>query len=78
MIDQSVPQLTLPKQTASQLIQLGEIPGYAYSCIARVYSPTGLCPTLTSMAGGDRQPKILVKGKKEDGSKIHDGHSWPV
>lgn len=32
--------------------------------IKRIYSPKGLCPTLTTMQGGHRQPKILL----EDGS----------
>lgn len=29
-------------------------------CIKRVYHPNGYCPTLTTMGGGHREPKILV------------------
>ena len=40
---------------------IGTLDGYAFECIARVYSIDGLCPTLSTMGGGDRQPKIFVK-----------------
>lgn len=40
----------------------------------RVYDTDGLCPTLTSMAGGYRQPFIIVPDKtKKEYSIAHDG-----
>lgn len=35
----------------------------ANEAIKRVYSPDGICPTLTTMTGGHRQPKIYIAGK---------------
>lgn len=29
--------------------------------VGRVYSPCGICPTLNTMQGGQREPKVLVK-----------------
>lgn len=44
------------------LIQVGEldIKGYL-DCIKRVYHPNGIAPSLTTMQGGNRQPKIIVR-----------------
>jgi len=40
------------------------------SQVDRVYDPSGLCPTLTTMQGGRQEPKILVpRTKKEDGQR---------
>ena len=35
-----------------------EMPGH--ECIKRVYSTDNVCPTLTTMAGGNTQPKFLI------------------
>jgi DNA (cytosine-5)-methyltransferase 1 len=43
----------------NELMQVGEIDIKGNDCIKRVYSPNGVCPTLTDMQGGNRQPKIL-------------------
>lgn len=32
----------------------------------RVYNPKGICPTLDTMQGGNRQPKIVIRGQTED------------
>lgn len=45
--------------TAS-LRMLGMINIKGNECIRRVYDKNGLCPTLTTMAGGHRQPKVLL------------------
>ena len=45
-----------PKQICDQI---GEVDIKGFDCIKRVYSGEGKCPTLTSMQGGHRQPKIL-------------------
>ena len=42
--------------------------------IKRVYSPDGVCPTLTTMTGGHRQPKIYLG---EDGvRKLTPKECW--
>ncbi len=33
----------------------------------RVYNPKGICPTLDTMQGGNRQPKIVIRGGAERG-----------
>jgi DNA (cytosine-5)-methyltransferase 1 len=42
-----------------ELIQVGHLNGKRHAT-RRVYSIKGLCPTLTSMNGGDREPKIHI------------------
>lgn len=42
-------------------LQVGELDIKGQDCIKRVYSDKGISPTLTSMEGGNRQPKIEVK-----------------
>lgn len=51
-----------PEETDKEIhtVVLGSLDGYAFESIARVYSVKALCPTLSTMGGGDRQPKILV------------------
>lgn len=47
---------------ANKIIQF---PGNLYKNnpqAGRVYSPKGLCPTLDTMSGGNRQPKVIVAG----------------
>lgn len=42
-------------------------------CIKRVYSPEGLSPALTTMQGGNREPKILDdQGRRNKKHKLHD------
>jgi len=43
----------------NKLIQIGEINIKGNDSIKRVYSQDGICPTLTNMQGGNRQPKIV-------------------
>lgn len=43
----------------SGLIQVGNIDMKANDATKRVYSKDGMCPTLTTMGGGHREPKIL-------------------
>lgn len=42
------------------LIHVGNLEFPGNEAIKRVYSPDGICPTLTTMTGGHRQPKILL------------------
>lgn len=43
------------------LIHVGNLDMPGNESIKRVYSPSGVCPTLTTMTGGHRQPKIWTK-----------------
>lgn len=45
------------------LIHFGNLEMAGNESIKRVYSPNGVCPTLTTMTGGHRQPKIYIEGK---------------
>lgn len=42
---------------------LGTLDMAGNESIKRVYDPLGICPTLTTMEGGHRQPKFLWKGR---------------
>ena len=44
-------------------VQVGTLDIKGHDCIKRVYSVEGLCPTLTNMQGGNRQPKLEIKSK---------------
>src|SRR5699024_2394621 len=44
---------------------LGHVDIKGNDSIKRTYSTEGISPTLTTMGGGNRQPKIAVKGYKE-------------
>lgn len=46
--------------SAAGLIHVGNLDMAGTESIKRVYSPDGICPTLTTMTGGHRQPKILL------------------
>ena len=50
----------IPSKSDSGLIQVGNLEMAGNEAIKRVYSPDGICPTLTTMTGGHRQPKILL------------------
>lgn len=43
-----------------QLHQVGELNIKGQDIVKRVYDPNGLAPTLTTMQGGNRQPKIIM------------------
>ena len=56
------------------LIHVGNLSMAGNESIKRVYSPDGVCPTLTTMTGGHRQPKIWTK---EDGvRKLTPRECW--
>lgn len=44
----------------NKCIQVGEADLKGHDIIKRVYSPEGKAPTLTTMGGGHREPKIIV------------------
>ncbi|MCC0705114.1 DNA (cytosine-5-)-methyltransferase [Clostridioides sp. ES-S-0049-02] len=47
-------------KSRNELIQVGTLNIKGNDANKRVYSSEGICPTLNSMNGGNRQPKILV------------------
>lgn len=49
----------------NELNMVGKLNIKGNDSIKRVYHPEGICPTLTTMEGGHREPKILVE--REDG-----------
>lgn len=58
------------------LIHVGNLDMAGNESIKRVYSPNGVCPTLTTMTGGHRQPKIYTK---EDGvRKLTPKECWKL
>lgn len=51
----------------NKLIQVGIIKLGTFESSNRVYSPNGICPTIITMGGGNRQPKVLIiKETKND------------
>lgn len=51
-------------ESENGLIQVGTLEMKSNEAIKRVYSSEGVCPTLTTMTGGHRQPKILTKDNR--------------
>lgn len=51
------------KNKKSGLHQIGTLEMKATDSIKRVYAVDGMCPTLTTMQGGHREPKILDNGR---------------
>lgn len=62
--------------SANGLIWLGNIDMAGNDTIKRVYSIEGVCPTLTTMSGGHRQPKIYIEGKGV--RKLSPRECWAV
>ena len=46
-------------EMTNNCIQIGDLNHYNYDEMNRVYSKEGCCPTLRTMQGGDRQPRVL-------------------
>lgn len=51
-----------PPKVAIELEQVGQLER-VYESRGRVYSPDGLCPTISTMCGGSQEPKITVVGR---------------
>ena len=54
-------------ESLNGLMEVGSLSHYKRNDINRVYSPQGNCPTLNTMQGGDRQPKVLIKNATKKG-----------
>lgn len=55
-----------------QLIKVGDLDIKGQDNIKRVYSAEGISPTLTTMTGGNRQPKILDDTYKNRAIRVYD------
>lgn len=67
----------IPECSAKTIEQIGNIAeekGFSNPQTGRVYSAEGICPTLNTMQGGQRVPKIFIKQNKQltdgQGSKM--------
>ena len=56
------PMFTLTSQDRHGIVIAGHLPS-ARQQSGRVYSSNGLAPTLSTMQGGDQEPKIIQKGR---------------
>ena len=64
----------------TRCIQVGEADLKGHDIIKRVYSPEGKAPTLTTMGGGHREPKVVIRKKSKTvrtgGRNSYDRHEW--
>lgn len=51
------------RKTDSKIKIVGELDIKGHDCIKRIYSINGIAPTLTTMMGGNREPKIIEDSK---------------
>lgn len=61
-------QLDFDEKPRINVLGLANIRGF--EIVRRVYDPMGLSPTLTTMEGGHREPKILVERQTKDGPEL--------
>lgn len=52
------------ERTGTGLIHMGDLLMAGNQSIKRVYDPKGVCPTLTTMEGGHRQPKFFIHSEQ--------------
>lgn len=68
-------------ELTNNCIQVGNLNHYNYDEMNRVYSKEGCCPTLRTMPGGDRQPRLLepiatvTEATKKGYAEIYEGDS---
>jgi len=64
----------------TKCIQIGEADLKGHDIIKRVYSSQGKAPTLTTMGGGHREPKVGIRKKSKTvragGRSSYDRHEW--
>lgn len=64
------PMFTLTGQDRHGILQVGMLDIKGNEQVRRVYSEDGLSPTLNTMAGGNRQPKVAVREATKQGYAI--------
>ena len=60
--DNQEPMFTLTSQDRHGVLVAGNLPS-TFDQAGRVYDPEGISPTLTTMQGGDKIPKLLLRQK---------------
>ena len=64
----------------TRCIQVGEADLKGHDILKRVYSPQGKAPTLNTMGGGNREPKVVIRKKsktvRSGGRGSYDRHEW--
>ena len=64
----------------TRCIQVGEADLKGHDLLKRVYSPQGKAPTLNTMGGGNREPKVIIRKKsktvRSGGRSSYDRHEW--
>lgn len=64
----------------TRCIQVGEADLKGHDLLKRVYSPQGKAPTLNTMGGGNREPKVVIRKKsktvRSGGRSSYDRHEW--
>ena len=74
-------QGTAVLELTNNCIQVGDLNHYNYDEMNRVYSKEGCSPTLNTMQGGDRQPRVLepiatvTEATKKGYAEIYEGDS---
>ena len=67
--------------TINECLEIGNLNHYNYDEMNRVYSKEGCCPTLRTMQGGDRQPRIIepiatiIEATKKGYAEVYEGDS---
>lgn len=56
-------------------VKVGDLDIKGQDCIKRVYSPDGVSPTLTTMGGGNREPKIIDDTYANREARVYDEYS---
>ena len=55
---------------ATKLINLGNLYGFTGGSFAgMIYSPKGLCPTINTAGGGNREPMIAIYEQDSDSGR---------
>lgn len=61
------PAFTVNTQDRHGILQIGLLEIKGNEQVRRVYAPDGLAPTLNTMQGGNRQPKVIVSYSRKSG-----------
>ena len=66
--------LTTDEKNKSSIMQIGMLDMRGNDQVRRVYDPKGLSPTLNTMQGGNREPKVIVcEERTDEGLRLFDG-----
>ena len=55
----------------NKLIMIGLLDTKAKECCRRVYDENGIAPTLNTMQGGQREPKVLIKLESSNHNELN-------